>query len=475
MLDISIIAGYLLLTLVVGICKGWTTKDMRDYSIAGRRYSNTILVATILATLIGGGSTLGATAKVYTVGITYLFVGLGGPINKLITAHYIAPRMARFYNMISVGDIMNSLYGKPGRVITGLAGTLLCIGMVGAQVMALGYLFHFFFGMPHMWGVLIGAGIVVIYTAFGGIRAVTATDSIQFGILIVAIPMVSTVAFHEVGGLPALIAALPADHLTIFPNKAVTLQYLPVFLMFCIPYLNPAIIQRFLMAKNTRQIATSMRFAALLQVPLKMVIGIIALSALALYPNINPNLALPHLMNHILPAGIKGFAIAGMLAVIMSTADSYLNAGSITFVHDFVAPLSKKALSDAQELRLARVMGGIMGLFSIVAAISFHNIIDIVLFFNNFWGPIVVVPLIAGILGFRSNVNSFITGALVGSITVVTWIFFIRTLAGVDSQIPGLIASGLGFFGAHYFQGLHRKPPTDGFKKLEKIEQFASA
>jgi SSS family solute:Na+ symporter len=110
---------------------------------------------------------------------------------------------------------MATAYGKIGKVVTGLCALFLCTGIVGAQVGAIGIVFNVFYGLDRSVGIAIGCGIVILYTTFGGMRAVVFTDLVQFAILAIGMPLVLVFGINYVGGIDALIAAIPRDRIAI--------------------------------------------------------------------------------------------------------------------------------------------------------------------------------------------------------------------------------------------------------------------
>lgn len=291
MIDVSIIISYLILSLIVGFVKGRNVKTMKDFSIASQSYSTPVLMATIIATNIGGSATIGNTQKIFTFGIIFILVILAEPIFMMFIAYFMAHRMGKFKGMLSVGEIMGKLYGKPARCITGISSTLLSIGVVGAQIVAIGYLLNFFTGIPYFWGVLIGCGTVTCYSTFGGIRAVTSTDVLQFFILIITIPMICVMALDHIGGYSKLFNALPMSHLDVIHPKEGLPYHITFFLSMAIIFLNPPVIQRMLMARDSNQIKASMILSALLRTPFIFIIGLIGLLALAINPTVSSETA----------------------------------------------------------------------------------------------------------------------------------------------------------------------------------------
>jgi solute:Na+ symporter, SSS family len=452
MIDSIIIASYLAFTLFIGIYAGRGVKTMRDFAIASKTYSTPIMVATITATLIGGESILGISEEMYKYGIIYLFVCMGFVVDRLfVSAFIIAPRIAKFDYAISVGDIMHKHYGKFGRILTGAAGMVLAAGYIGGQISGMGFIFHSFFGLPHVYGIILGLGIVILYSSFGGIRAVTATDVIQFVILIVAVPMVCNVGLDMVGGFGQLIEKIPSSHLTLSPSGETPWHFVALFFLFLIPDLDPAFTQRVLMAKDVKQARNSMLITGCMELIFFILVMVISFTVLVMKPDLDPHLVVNYLIDTVLPTGIKGFVVAGMLAIIMSTADSYLNVAGISFVHDVVRPLRQTKLADKYELRLTRVSTLIIGVVALYGAINLESVMEIVLNFISFWTMVIMVPLYAIIFNFKVDKRSIIACFMAYIITFISWELYISPTYNIDIHVPGIIISLITFISSNYY------------------------
>ncbi len=447
-LDISIVATYMIGVLFLGVYRSFKTKTVAEYAIGSKKFSLPILVATITATALGASTTIGLAEKGFTLGIVFIAIFLGDVISKLTISKYIACQFDKFSGMISVGEIMRSFYGKQGQIITGIGGTLLSIGYVAAQISATGFIFEYFLNIPYVYGAFIGVGVTIVYSALGGIRGVALTDVVQFAVLIIAIPVVLNIAISTFPSWQDLIDDIPAERFDFFPSGTPAINYISLFIIFCLPILSPAMVQRLLMAKNAKEARLSMKVSAFVEIPFIIIAGSIGIVAYAINSHVSPHIALPHLINTMLPLGVKGLAVAGILAVIMSSADSYLNAAGITFVHDVIKPLRKRFLSEKHELHLNMVITMLLGFSTLFISLYLKNVVDIIVHFFNFWGPVVLVPLVAGILGFTISKKQFFICAFSGFFTFVTWTLFdLKSFFVVDHTLPALMANfGLFFY-----------------------------
>ncbi|MFH1488700.1 MAG: sodium:solute symporter family protein [Pseudomonadota bacterium] len=449
--DGIIVLIYLALVLAIGLLASRGIRNLSHFSVAGRSFSSVVVFATLSASFIGGGFTMGNAEKVFTWGIVNIFALWGFSLKEILVATLIAPRMDSFSQAIFVGDIMEFAYGKTAKLVTGCFAVLLCAGIVGAQVGATGYIFELFLGIPRFWGIFLGFGIVVLYSTVGGMRAVVFTDLLQFAILAVGIPLTLIFGVSRAGGLDAIQAAIPAGHLSFLGSKG-ALAFVSLFLTFVLgETLVPPYVQRLLIGKSAGHTARGTLYSGLFSIPFFAVTGGIGLVALTLKPGLDPNLALPYVIQHVLPMGLKGLVVAGIIAVVMSSADSFLNGAAVAFSNDVVQPLRKKPLSDRKVLLLAKFTTLMVGALAIIFALKIKSILDILIYAYHFWAPVIVIPLAAAFFGIRADTRIFLSGCCAGLAAMVIWNYFLNAPGGVEGLIVGVLANGLVFaVGLHW-------------------------
>ncbi|MCR5225374.1 MAG: sodium:solute symporter family protein [Alphaproteobacteria bacterium] len=439
MLDYCIIVIYLLLTLAIGYLSGRNVSTVKDYTVSDRKFSNMTMLATIFASWLGGAEIFGTAEKTYRYGTIFLLAVSGYSVNMLIVSKWMTKRIVAFKNAMSLGDIMYELYGKVGRILTGLT-LLTCVGVVGAQVAVIGNVCNMFLGLDAKTGVIVGCIVIMLYSGFGGIRAVTFTDLLQFVILVVAIPVVISVMLSKAGGFEHLFAAVPDSLLYVSKSNQSYWDFFMLFLVIALPVFDPPFIQRMLMSKNTTQATNTLFVAACMHFPFMLLVGIAGFSALVVLPNIDPDMAFSSMINLALPTGLKGLAVAGILAIVMSSADSYLNVIGISFARDIVKTIYPKPISDKAELRLIRTSTVCFGALSMFAATSFSSIMDILLFTTNFWVPFICAPMFFGVT-HRVSTRSCLMGVISGCAFTLYWLTCVHDETLYGGVIPGLILS----------------------------------
>ncbi|MCE2992029.1 MAG: ATP-binding protein [Candidatus Jidaibacter sp.] len=456
-IDIAVIIGYLILCLVIGLYKAGKIKTIREYTLGSGNISSTVLLFTIFATYVGAQPTIGVVEKIHSMGLIFAAVMIFEPLFWVITAKIFAGNAYIFKNAgcMSVSDVMAVLYGKLGKWVTNIFQVFMSIGVIATQISAIGYLFNYFLGISHLQGAFIGFGVLVIYSLFGGIRAVALTDTFQALVLLVAIPVACALAFHEIGGYDQLVENLPSTHFSIEFTEANVLFIVSMIFYNLIPVSSGTFVQRFLMANSNKQLERALKIITLISIPFTLIICLIGFIVKARAPDIDPNIAFFYLIGNYLPLGITGLLITGILAAIMSTADSWLNTTSVLCAHDIAKGIFPK-LTDKQELLIARISVLIISLLAVLLALTGKSLMGLSWLASNFWMPVILVPLAAGFLKFRSNYKSFLTSNILGIGGALLGRYVTGEFATV-SMFFGVLFSAVGLFGMHYLQKLSYK------------------
>ena len=453
-LDYCIVYAFVCATLVIGYLAGRGIKDIREYAIANKSFGTAALVLTYLATDFGGGTLLGDVGAVFSNGIIYIAADSGLFFAYMVRGLFIAPCMVHFDGCFTMGDVMERLYGVPGKLLSGVASVLYSAILVAIQLMVLETVCKSLLGIDPFWGIIVGGTIMTIYAAHGGIKAVTATDIFQFLVLIVGIPLIASIAVNQAGGIKEMFAQLPPEKLSIFQHEKFS-YYSVLFIVwtfFQIGMIDPAIIQRLLMGRSARQLRSQFLTIAAFDPALRLSLMFIGLAGVVLYPNIASENIVPHIIKTLLPAGIKGLAIAGLLGALMSTADSYLHAVGLTVARDVVKPLFAESNETDDELLWARVATLLAGLGAIVLSLQGANVISLSFVALELTGPMFLLPFVSGVVGLKTDQRSFYVAVLCTIVAFVASKLFLSAEYQHFLSLICIAANGIGFFGTHLLQ-----------------------
>ncbi|MGI4776448.1 MAG: sodium:solute symporter family protein, partial [Janthinobacterium lividum] len=407
-----------------------------------------------MATWISGESFFSYLSDSYTHGLYAIWAYISGEALYFFTiGFFFAPRLAEFLGNLSIAEAMGDLYGKKVRIITAIAGCVGIVGLIAMQLKVAGLLFEYCFDVNGIYGIVIAGVIVTIYSAFGGIKSVTFTDLIQFITFSTVIPIMvyfiySTLDINKI--TVDIFRSNPLfDYRQVFDFKqSKSLYYLSIVFIIAASGFGPPMFQRMAMAKNTMQIRKSFITAGITCVLLALMMSWTGILVVSSNPNLPHNEIVKYVLFNYSWIGLKGLSLAGIMAMVMSTADSYINSTSIMFVHDLCRPLNLKIVKN--ELAFSRLASLFIGTFSMLLALySKGNLMQLLITCNMFYIPIVTVPFVMATLGFRSSGKAVIIGMSGGFITVIIWESFLK-LESIDGIIPGTIANLVFLIGSHY-------------------------
>ncbi len=446
-LDLFIVISYLAAVLLMGVLSSGKIKSVKDFSLSDTKYAFPALLATLSASFIGGGFSAGNAAKTVQYGIGNILALFGFSVSVILVGAFIVPRIRRLSGCLSVGDIMGSTYGGGAKLFTGIFSFLVCAGILGAQVGAMGYMFQIMLGTSPLMGIIIGCSVIIVYSTFGGMKAVVASDILQVVVLGVGVPLLLYFSLQKVGGLPSLLNTLPPEFLNPL-NGSSLFEFISLFLTLALgEALVPPFVQRLMMGKSLHTTRRATIFSGVLSVPFFIITGAVGLAGAVYFcgQSINPESVMPLMVSRVVPTGFRGLIIAAMLAVLMSSSDSYLNSASVALVNDVIVPLTKDRLSQSARLSAVHITSLITGVFAIVTAAMIPNVLDVLTFAYSFWSPVILVPLAAALMGTKKRPCAFYFSAFSGLASMLMWNFALSAPLGIDGTVVGVIVNFMVF------------------------------
>ncbi|PCJ25499.1 MAG: hypothetical protein COA94_06290, partial [Rickettsiales bacterium] len=474
-LDMVIVIGFLVLTLVVGMGHGKSVKTIKDYALGGRNFSTAALTATIVATWASGSGFFVTMSKTYSDGLPYMFARFGIGIYFLIVSFLLVPRMGEFLGKISIAEAMGDLYGRHVRVITAIAGTIGAVGSVAVQLKVFGSIFSYFLDLSHYVTIIVAGVIVTVYSAFGGIRAVTFTDMLQFFAFGIIIPVIGFIIWNDFyQGSADLTYAMsdPRFNITeIFSaNNINSLEMTVLFCYFAMPTISAAAFQRISIGNNIAQVKKAFLIAGTFLIVIQVITAWIPFLIHALDPSLASDQLLGYIIDTYTYPGLKGFIMVAILAFAMSTADSRINSASVLFTND----IYKLALPNlTNEIFVSRLFAFILGGGSIMLALFETDILGILVLANSFYYPVVTPPFLLTVFGFRSSKKSVLIGMAAGFSTVVIWKLLPVLFTSMSQKIVGVLfamfVNAVFLMASHYL--LRQKGGWVGVKDTTYIDE----
>ena len=468
-IDIAIVVIFLLLNLGVGLYYGRGVTSVREYAVGDRNFTTASLVSTIVATSVTGSLFVVGMSRIYTNGLYHFLPTCGIAVSFYLSAKFIIPRMKSFMGSLSIAESLGNRYGLNVKIITAFCAIIANFGGIAVQYNVLANVMSYFFNLDITLAVISTGIIVTLYSAFGGIRSVTFTDILQFMVFGTVIPLIGVILWKNTilteGITYDLVLQTKNFQLTkildFFDQNFWSMLFLFIYIALPDPY--PAMFQRIMMSKDLKQAQRVFNISSIVMLTVICSILWISFLLLTIDPNLEPNQLLPHIIDNYSYSGLKGFIIVGVMAMVMSSADSFINVSSVLAVHDICKPLKLKLNN---ELLLTRFVASIIGIIPIWLALTEKDLLQIIRAANAFYMPLVTAPLLSTIFGFKTTTKTVLSGMSAGFIIVVLW-----KIIGIsfDPIIPGMLVNFLTMMMVHY---LYQQPGGWCTVEMEEVDDL---
>jgi len=413
----GIIVSYMVFIFFKGIMKAKKIGDTDDFLVAGRNVGWFFLFCTMGATVIGGGASVGAIGKTYDWGILMPLVSTGWYLHFIFSGLFVAPkfRQARLY---TVAGYFGYRFGEGPRFVVLVLSLLFSVFIVAAQMAAFGTVLAAI--LPEFadadevlnWAIIIGGSMVVIYSTAGGLLAVIHTDLYQFVVLILGFVITLCFCVPDLLGSWSHVSETIPDSFFMVEGGKGWLFLITTFLAFLLgETFAPGYATRYCVGKNIKETRFGIAGVGLfLALTFPVVLFFIALYARIHFPDIEPQQALPMVIQQLNHPVIGGLIIGALLMAVMSSADSALNSSTAIFVKDlFEHHLGWEDKGDGRMLKLARICTAALGGTAILVAVLWSDIIGLLLFTYHVWAPAIILPVCIGVLSkHRSSRLTFI-------------------------------------------------------------------
>jgi len=362
---------YLSVVVAIGVWAARRTRSARDFFIAGQTIG---LVVTGLATMsaaFSGFVFIGGPGLTYRMGLASLFICIPVGFTAGLLCWVVGKRLrllAGVREVYTVSDVVLHRYrSRLASGLTALAVVIGTVGYLGAQLKALGVMLEAIFGTRQLLGeaslavaMTVGLAVVLVYATAGGMVAGVYTDVVQGALMVIAAVAVFHFAVVAGGGFDAMSRSIVASpsfgprHLDPLGATSV-FTAMGFFFVFGIGSLGqPHMLHKFFMLDDPRKLKwMPLILGGTQSLCILIWLGIgLAVPALVaggrMAPLTNPDDAAPAFLLNFVPEALAGLVFAGILAAIMSTADSFVNIASAALVRDLPRALGRPV---SDELR----------------------------------------------------------------------------------------------------------------------------
>ena len=464
--------AYMAMMLLIGASYMKTGKSTEDYFLGGRKLGGWVVALSAQASDMSGWLLMGLPGSVYALGTGQMWIAVGLFLGTVANWLIISGRLRRYTivanNSLTLPAYFENRFHDKKRILLGISSVVIVIFFLVYTASAFasgGKLFSTVFGCSYHVSLTIGAVIILAYTFMGGFMAVCTTDFIQGMLMLVALVTVPVVAFALMGGNvgPALeqTGVNAANFLNAMKNGDNNFSVVEIIsqLAWGLGYCGmPHILVRFMAVKNQKELNKSKGIAIIwvaISLAFAVVIGV--LGRAYLYPTIlgadggSTETVFIEMIKQVFTVDIKlpiiaGLFLCGILAAIMSTADSQLLVTASSMSEDIYKGIIKKDASEEKVMKMSRYT--VLGVAVLAYLIAWDPNSSIMGLVSNAWaglgaafGPTVLMSL----FWKRCNLQGAVAGIISGGLTVIIWDYIPLVGGQTLGTVTGLYSLAIGF------------------------------
>lgn len=459
---------YLLVLFAFGLRIAKRLKKKEDFLVAGRSLTAPVLVGTLLATWMGSGDIFSVSDLSYNHGFSSLIGSSGGWLG-IIIVFFIAGRVRRF-GQFTVPDILEARYNKWARILATITTIIAYVTIVSYQFRGGGWVLNIITEgrIQEKHAMALVAIFVITYTLLAGMLSVAYLDILNGILMITAIFISVPFLIHHVGGMDYIVANVTPRSHSILGNMTMVqaMGYFVPTLLLALG--NGNMYQRFFSAKNENEAKKSVIGWVIGVILLGIALQSLAVIGSSYFKGLEANEAgkIILLVAHKgLPVAVGCALITAVVAIIISTANSFLLVPATNVVRDIYQRFINPDLPDKKMIFFSRVVVVVLGIISFSLISFFPRILDAAYAAYTVYGAGITPALIAVFFWKRATVSGGVLSILGGLSMTVVWEVMNKFLGhlplGIPAVYPALLCSLVLLFGVSL---LTPKPPENKWK-----------
>jgi solute:Na+ symporter, SSS family len=475
--DYVLLALYFAFVVGIGVLARRSVSTSLDFFLSGRALPAWVTGLAFVAANLGAIEIIGMSANGAEYGMPTMHYFWVGAVPAML---FLGIVMMPFYygsKVRSVPEFMLRRFGKPAHLVNGISFALAQILIAGINLYLLASIVNVLLGWPLWLSILVAAVIVLSYITLGGLSAAIYNEVLQFFVIVAALLPLTIVGLTKVGGWQGLVAkvsaspggaeqlsAWPGNQLTGFGNSFLSVLGIVFGLGFVLAFgywtTNFVEVQRAMASKSMSAAQRTPIIGAFpkLLIPFIVIIpGMIAAVAtqdLAAYKQtgqgaVDYNDAILLLMRDLLPNGMLGVALAGLLASFMAGMAANLSSFNTVFTYDIWQSYAVKDQADEYYLQMGRrvtVAATILAVGTAFIASGYSNLMDYLQQLFSFFNAPLFATFILGMFWKRMTPTAGWVGLVTGTASAI--VVFLLASAGViqlSDQGASFVGAGTAF------------------------------
>lgn len=447
---------YLVILLIIGWIAFKATKSYDDYVLAGRGLNPWVTSLSAQASDMSSFLLMGLPGAAYVSGMSSIWTAIGLTAGTLFNWRYVAKRLRRFTEITNSMTISNFLEArfedesKLLRIVTSIIIVVFFIVNISAELVGSGKLLSATFGYNYNFSLMIGLGIVVLYTVIGGFFAVAWTDFFQGMLIFLGVIMIPLILIPDVGGFGHIVNEMgkaSPDLLAVMNNESGWLAFSGIVigaLALSIGYPGqPHILVRFMAIKRPSEMRKGMLIAMVWVIA--SLYGAILIGLIGHGANMNvddPENVIVYLAQTFLSPWMVGVIVAIVMSAIMSSVSSYLLVAATAVAEDFFAQIFNKQLDERTLKIIGQISIVLVSIIAFLLARPGGFVFVLALFAWAGLGSSIGTVILLSLYWKRTTKWGAITGLIVGMLTTILW-YSLGLSVYIHEIFPGFLLSML--------------------------------
>lgn len=417
LLDFITIIVFIVGIIIAGLSFSSRGNDMKSFFAAGGHLPWWISGLSLFMGFFSAGTFVVWGSIAYSQGLVAVTIQCTMCVAGFVVGMLIAPRW-HDTGALTVAEYINKRLGYRVQKAYTYLFLLISVFTTGSFLYPVAKIVEISTGIPLVWCILLIGFFSMLYVTAGGLWAVVVTDVLQFVILMAAVVIVIPLSFHKVGGIHQFLGEVPAHFFSPFSGEF-TLAFILAFCFYNIFFLggNWSYVQRYTSVHSR----TDARKVGILFGALYIICPILWMLPPMIYRTVNPSLsgladegAYMMMCKDVLPSGLLGLMLGGMIFATASSLNGALNISSGVFTNDIykkLFPLSE----DFRLMRVARISTVTFGLLAIVVALFIPwmgGIVNVVISIAALTGVPLYLPIIWTLFSKRQTAASVMTATV---------------------------------------------------------------
>ncbi|MQA05896.1 MAG: hypothetical protein GEV07_25340 [Streptosporangiales bacterium] len=367
----TVITGCVAVFAVIVAFSAWhgyrKTDNSADFVVAGRSAPWWLITGSLIASTVSGATFFGLISSYYRTGFSVHWIPLGVAFSWLLICFAVGPRLRR-YGRFTIPEYLADRFNSPGlRAVFSAITVLWMVFLLATVLVQGGLLFGSLWGWNYGTAVIVITAVVILYTFFGGQKAVLYTDFVQAAAFLLAVAVVVPITISAAGGWGEITSTLSAEQPGYFGITGGALSVLNVAALFFVWFLgylgHPGFLTRFYAARSERDVIKTGIAVSAVYLPFWALIGLAGVATRKLYPNIaDTETVWVQFVAEQTPAIIAGILFAAILGAILSSADTWLLTAASSGTHDLLRKVTRTEWTDRQLLSRTKYLVVLLGL-----------------------------------------------------------------------------------------------------------------